>query len=89
MKVATFDPANAEPTIRANKLEPGDVFRFAEDTFQDALQASTFWLRVASPDKDKDTRLFAVSIDGKSVRVFDADRLVVKHVATVYINPTA
>ena len=87
MQIQTATKEDPDPAVRLSTHKGGDVFRFATDTFQEALQNDLFWMRVLSPERDKDKRIFAVSLTGKETRVFDDFHLVVKHEAVVQVTP--
>ena len=87
MRITTQAVDKKEPSVALSAVEIGKVFRFATDTYEDALKAELFWHRVASTVHDKDGRCFVVAVSGKETRVFDGTHRVVVHDATMFIPP--
>lgn len=70
-----------EKKIKLADVPAGEVFRLPHYTYEEAVagvEGAHFWLVIALVPKDAG-RVSVVSSDGKEVRKFDADRLVVPH----------
>ena len=65
-------------TIQLKTIDNGDVFRFAETTFDNALEDTAFYMKVNSPEL-KDSRIEIINVfDGQKL-IRDGDRQVIKH----------
>jgi hypothetical protein len=88
MKIVKANPENKqEKSVKLSELAEGDVFRFAEVSFEDALtekDEETFYMKISSSKAPEQVRM--VSLDGKLVLDRDADRRVIKHEVTVAVK---
>lgn len=78
-----------EKTVPLSSLKPGDVFRFAETSFEKALECDdgACFYQVTG-DTPKEERVPIRSLDGKSCTFArDKDRMVVQHNVTIQIHP--
>jgi len=72
------EPEKKARKVKLGEIHPGDVFRFAETPFEDAIgEQPAIFLRVAV-QPEKTDRVPVVALDGKgTTRQCDTDRLVV------------
>ena len=74
-----------EKTQKLSETKSGDVVRFAEITFDEAMSEKAFYMRYANPGV-KEGRIALISLDGSSCMERDGDRLVVIHQTTIAIS---
>ena len=70
-------------------LQPGDVFRLREFSFEECLTGkdeATFYMMTALKGSDV-TRVTVISVDGKNQLQRDGDRGVYKHEASITVAP--
>jgi len=73
-----------EPTLPLSSIRAGEVFRFAHDSFEDALKSDLFFMRLDSPEL-KDAAKIVNLADGKML-VRDLIHRVITHDAVIKIN---
>lgn len=83
MKVKKVEPNIAEPTLPLSSIQPGEVFRFAHDSFEDALKSDLFFLRIDAPELKERVRIVNLK-DGKPMER-DGIHRVVKHEAALSV----
>ncbi len=71
-------------TVPLSSLSGGDVFRFASDSFEDALKADLFFMRLEAPELKEQVKIANLK-DGKQV-VRDGIHRVVKHESALRIR---
>ena len=77
MKVERIKAATpTEPVIALRDTKPGSILRFQHDSFQEALKADLFWLRLEAPEAKDRVRLANVA-DGKVIERDGDHRMVV------------
>lgn len=83
MQIEQYARPSTVPTIQLKDVKPGDVFRFAEDTFEEALESNLFYIRLDVPEA-KD-RIRAADLATGKVIERDGDRRVLPHRSTIQI----
>lgn len=86
MKIIEHKEPAKEPTLQLKQLQVGESFRFATDSFEDALKENLFYRVTVDPNKSlADGRVFIVSLDGKLCLRRDDVHLVIRHETIVQV----
>ena len=67
-----------EKSVTLGSLSPGDVFRFAYDSFDTALKENLFYMIVKDPNSEK-SGVFILAISGHECLRRDKEHRVIKH----------
>lgn len=82
MQVQKAQNNTKEHSIALSNTKPGDVFRFAHDTVEEALKEDLFFMRINAPET-KQVRIINVTTGDQLDR--DGDHRVVIHAATLQL----
>ena len=86
MKIQKAQKRQQEPTVALKDIKPGDVIRFASDTFEDALKTDSFFMRLNAPETKPDRVRLVNITDGFQIERDDFHRVVI-HKATLHLEP--
>lgn len=83
MKITKATPSK-EPSIPLGEIKAGECFRFAHDTFEEALKCDSFFMRVDAPEFRDGVEIVNLS-DGKKMKR-DSDHRVIRHKCNLQID---
>ena len=89
MEIKKMPPNTAEKTTPLKDVEPGGVIRFAETTFEEALEGEHpgFYTVIQAPANQPAEKVSLIPADGKGPTIIrDADRAVYVHEAKLLIG---
>lgn len=89
MQIVRANPAGAvEKTSKLSVLQAGDVFRFPDVSYEQAISNAddaSFYMVINKPISGDTKRVSVLSLDGKTLLERDGDREVIRHQATISV----
>ena len=89
MQIAENIEKAPEEAVLLKVLADGDVFRYAHDTFEEALKTGLFYMKVKPWQANLTNKACIVSCDGSETLVRDDDHRVIKHPAEMLVRRKA
>ncbi len=71
-------PPGRQP-VKLNSVKSGELVRFTEASFEQALEENAFYIVTENPSGPKDGRIYLTPLDGKTPVLRDGDRFVFTH----------
>jgi hypothetical protein len=84
VKIRRLNEQTQEITIAIKQVQHGEVFRFQNDSYEDALKSGMFWMMLKTPELKERVRM--VNLEDGSVMERDPDHRVVVHTAVIQIK---
>jgi hypothetical protein len=86
LKIKRANEVETEPTTSLGGLSPTSVFRFAHNSFDDAMRSEGFYMVIDAPERPGVVTTVCLA-DGKQL-VRDKEHRVIVHKAEISISPT-
>ncbi len=84
MNIQKATTEKTEITIPLKTIAPGEVFRFAHDTIEDAFKEDLFWMKMEAPEAKDRVRMVNIKTGRQMER--DGDHRCIMHCCTLSVT---